>query len=101
MKSGPPPMPPGSTTVTEARSRPSDGGDPDLALAWVFPRPDGPVQLPTEGELVLGRDESANVRLAGDGVSRRHAALRRSAGELFIADLESRNGVYVNGERVT
>jgi len=96
-------MPSGSTTVTEARSHPSAGGAPDLALAWVFPRAEEPVRLLDRAEVVIGRDESADVRLSGDGVSRRHAALRREepGGGPVLVDLGSRNGVYVNGERVT
>lgn len=96
-------MPSGSTTVTEARSRPSSGDAPDLALSWVFPRPEGALRPGHGQELVLGRDDSATVRLVGDGVSRRHAALRRdpATGALMIADLESRNGVFVNGHRVS
>ena len=67
-------MPSGSTTVTEARSRPSSGDAPDLALSWVFPRPEGALEPGDGQELVLGRDDGATVRLVGDGVSRRHAA---------------------------
>jgi DNA-binding NtrC family response regulator len=96
-------MPSGSTTVTEARSRPSGGDAPDLALSWVFPRAEGSLQPGMGQELVLGRDEEASVRLIGDGVSRRHAVLRREPGTaaLVLADLESRNGIFVNGHRVT
>jgi DNA-binding NtrC family response regulator len=95
-------MPSGSTTVTEARSSPSGGDAPDLALSWVFPRAEEVVRPGGGQELVLGRDESASVRLLGDGVSRRHAALRRdpATGALVVADLESRNGVFVNGHRI-
>jgi pSer/pThr/pTyr-binding forkhead associated (FHA) protein len=35
------------------------------------------------------------------GVSRRHAMLFRMKNALYIADLESSNGTYVNGERLT
>jgi DNA-binding NtrC family response regulator len=96
-------MPSGSTTVTEARSRPSSDDTPDLALTWVFPRAEGALRPAAGSELVLGRDETASVRLVGDGVSRRHAALRRdpATGALLLVDLDSRNGVFVNGHRVS
>jgi DNA-binding NtrC family response regulator len=96
-------MPSGSTTVTEARSHPSSGDAPDLALSWVFPRAEGALRPGLGQELILGRDDSASVRLVGDGVSRQHAALRRDPATraLVIADLESRNGVFVNGHRVS
>jgi DNA-binding NtrC family response regulator len=54
-----------------------------------------------DGERVIGRDETCAVRLSGSDVSRRHASLRRAESELVISDLESRNGVRVNGRPVT
>ena len=51
---------------------------------------------------MIGRDESCAVRVGGNDVSRRHAALARSGPErtLFVRDLGSRNGVRVNGRAV-
>lgn len=53
------------------------------------------------GDFVVGR--SANCHLALDDalVSRRHAVLRASESEVVIQDLGSRNGVLVNGVRIT
>ena len=54
-----------------------------------------------KGSALIGRDEKADVRLLDNGVSRNHARLRYdSAGRLFVADLASRNGTYVNGIRI-
>jgi len=95
----------GSTTVTEIGSlRPGDGAAA-LALVWVFPLAStAPVELGSLGarELVIGRDEASDVRLQGDGVSRRHAAVRneRADGSVVIEDQGSRNGVRVNGRLV-
>ncbi len=50
--------------------------------------------------LVLGRDVELDVRLLGDAVSRRHAQIDVRAGVAAVTDLESRNGVYVDGIRV-
>jgi signal transduction histidine kinase/CheY-like chemotaxis protein len=48
--------------------------------------------------LIIGRDEPADIRLAADDVSRRHARVQRQAPGVFvIEDLESRNGTRVNG----
>jgi pSer/pThr/pTyr-binding forkhead associated (FHA) protein len=55
-----------------------------------------------EGECVLGRSAAqADIVLPGERVSRRHAVLRTVDGSLYIQDLGSRNGTYVNGRRVT
>jgi pSer/pThr/pTyr-binding forkhead associated (FHA) protein len=55
---------------------------------------------PIDDTLVLGRDETADVRLRDRTVSRRHAALRAEGETCVIQDLGSRNGTYVNSERV-
>ena len=52
-------------------------------------------------ELVLGRSRSADVRLHGDGISRKHARVHVDGVEVIFEDLGSTNGCYVNGERVT
>jgi diguanylate cyclase (GGDEF)-like protein len=50
--------------------------------------------------LILGRDESCEVRLIDDGISRRHASVRLTPnGDVSLADLGSRNGTYVGFER--
>ena len=51
----------------------------------------------------LGRDPSAAVSFTGDDarvVSMRHAELRHAADAWHLIDLGSRNGTYVNGQRV-
>ena len=53
-----------------------------------------------EGEAVIGR-EDAHVNIADPELSRRHAALHRTAHGVVIEDLGSTNGTFVNGERVT
>lgn len=59
--------------------------------------------LPNEaGQLIVGRDDQADIRLYWDEhVSGVHAELRRASGSwLVIDDGLSRNGTFVNGERV-
>src|SRR5581483_5567723 len=51
-------------------------------------------------ETVIGRAADAGIRLEDDGVSRRHARIVQRAGEVWIEDLESANGTYVNEDRV-
>jgi DNA-binding winged helix-turn-helix (wHTH) protein len=53
------------------------------------------------GDNVLGRDPSADVRIDAVGVSRRHAMVVIEAGRAELHDLSSKNGTYMNGERVT
>ena len=50
---------------------------------------------------VIGRDPSAQVVLSDQTVSRRHALIRIDADRSTIADLGSRSGTQVDGERIT
>jgi pSer/pThr/pTyr-binding forkhead associated (FHA) protein len=63
------------------------------------------VTFPTEAgsgaELSVGRVETCDVSLAHDTeVSRLHAAFTELAGGWCVRDLTSRNGTFLNGERV-
>jgi two-component system response regulator HydG len=54
-----------------------------------------------EKDATLGRDRGCEVVLAAGGVSRKHCVLERTRdGGLVLRDLGSRNGTFVNGERV-
>jgi two-component system cell cycle response regulator len=52
-------------------------------------------------ETVIGRAADASIRLDDDGVSRRHARVVQHKNEVWIEDLESANGTFVNEDRVT
>lgn len=55
-----------------------------------------------EGETKVGRDAGAGLSLsATTGASREHAVLRRQGPQVFVRDLGSTNGTYVNGTRIT
>ena len=49
----------------------------------------------------IGRIEGSSLRLASPEVSSRHAELQSRNGDLWIRDLGSKNGSYVNDLRVT
>ncbi|MCB9584637.1 MAG: GGDEF domain-containing protein [Polyangiaceae bacterium] len=54
----------------------------------------------TQAACKLGRHANADYRVDDDGISRFHAKLFSAHGANWIEDLGSRNGTYVNGERV-
>ncbi len=68
----------------------------------VVQAPNGDVREVQLGELpvVVGRDESADVRVDDKKVSRRHAAFKLMHGEAWVEDLGSVNGVKLNGKRI-
>jgi signal transduction histidine kinase/CheY-like chemotaxis protein len=52
-------------------------------------------------QLELGRGPTSPVEILDDGVSRRHAVIERCEdGRYSLRDLGSRNGTFVNGERI-
>jgi hypothetical protein len=58
--------------------------------------------LPLDGTLVrIGRNPAADIVLDDASVSRRHALVTRRGERTVILDDRSRNGVYVNGARVS
>ncbi len=54
-----------------------------------------------EKALVIGRDEACDISLQDKGASRRHAEVFSIGSMCFIRDLESRNGSFVNDNRIT
>ncbi len=52
------------------------------------------------GRLVVGSAESADVVLQGEGVSRLHAGLELKDDGVWVRDLGSRNGTYIDGIKV-
>lgn len=53
-----------------------------------------------EGEVSIGRKEGNTIRLMERNVSRRHARLIRESERIAVEDLDSYNGVRINGERI-
>src|ERR1700761_5827608 len=62
----------------------------------------GTVWALTGGPTFLGRDSSNQVEVKDVSVSRKHCSVTEvSRGFFEIADLDSHNGTFVNGSRVT
>ncbi len=89
------------TTIPHADIAPPGEKPASLAIRWIFPEEAGRVTRLTSGTIVFGRESDVDVSLAGPSVSRRHAEIRRqAAGVPMLRDLDSRNGVFLNGRRV-
>lgn len=50
--------------------------------------------------LLIGRSEDCDVRPLSEEVSRRHCAVHVGPAEVWVEDLKSRNGTFVNGSRI-
>jgi hypothetical protein len=95
---------PGATMVYKpTQPQPTEAASPvDLGiereqavLAW-----DGKRHDVTKRRVVLGRSRDADVQVDDPNVSRRHAELRQEGATYWLVDLDSTNGVEVNGKRV-
>lgn len=53
-----------------------------------------------EAEILIGRGGDCRIQLNHPSVSRHHAKLTQFQGHYFVEDLQSTNGVIVNGQRV-
>ena len=74
---------------------------PSYALRFISGKyQGGEFPLPENGEIVIGRSGELDMVLVEDMVSRRHAKITVTAGQIFIQDLGSTNGSFVNGERI-
>ena len=58
------------------------------------------IKLPTP-QCLVGRSEECHLRPQTDAISRRHCLIMTTENEVVVRDLKSRNGTFVNGERVT
>jgi EAL domain-containing protein (putative c-di-GMP-specific phosphodiesterase class I) len=49
---------------------------------------------------IVGRDDECNLKLADKRISRRHSEIRTSGDHLWIRDLRSTNGTFVNHRKI-
>jgi predicted component of type VI protein secretion system len=62
--------------------------------------PAGPAVECTRPDVLVGRHSHADIRLPLPDVSRRHCRLVCAGGTWQVVDLNSLNGIFVNGEKV-
>ena len=73
------------------RSKDINPNEPQVFLQRPFDRP----------QLTIGRDDGCEIRLDGLLISNRHARLSHTTAGVLIEDLNSTNGTYVNGQRIS
>ncbi|ACY16724.1 DUF4388 domain-containing protein [Haliangium ochraceum] len=75
---------------------------PRFALRFISGKYQGgefPIRM--NREIIIGRSSDLDMVLVEDMVSRRHAKITSSEVEVYIQDLGSTNGTFVNGEKVS
>ncbi len=89
----------GGATVTDVLME-APGPVPVRVYLVVFAK-EGPghiIDLDDGAEVSFGRTPGATIVIDDPRISRRHAVIRRAAGDVFVRDLGSRNGTKVRGE---
>jgi hypothetical protein len=98
---------PGATMIYRPKAAPAaaaavadDAPPPDVErevarLSW-----EGKDLRVTKRRVLLGRSRECDIQVEDPNVSRRHAELRQEGSSYWIVDLDSTNGIEVNGRRV-
>jgi hypothetical protein len=94
---------PGHTMIYRPRQQPTEAASvvdlgierEEAALTW-----DGERREIDRRRVVIGRSKECDIQLDDPNVSRRHAELRQEGTAYWIVDLESTNGIEVNGRRL-
>jgi hypothetical protein len=84
-----------SSVETQAASPVELGVERELAYVTV----DGERHELRKRRTVIGRSKDCDLQLGDPNVSRRHAELRQEGTSYWIVDLDSTNGIEVNGRR--
>jgi hypothetical protein len=98
-----PEVPAGATMVYKPAAQPTEAASPvDLGiqkevavLTW-----NGARHEISKRRVVIGRSKDADIRVDDPNVSRRHAEVQQEGATWWLVDLDSTNGVEVQGRRV-
>jgi len=92
----PPPAAAGATMVYKPPAPPAEVAPGPATLTL-----DGEVHRLTKSPLVIGRSKECDLQLQDPNTSRRHAEVRLEGSGYWLVDLDSTNGLQVNGRRTS
>ena len=71
-----------------------------MKLTYIQPDGTGGLLELTDQPITVGRSQDADIVVADEKVSRIHCGIRLWDGEYYLKDLKSKNGTFVNGQRI-
>jgi pSer/pThr/pTyr-binding forkhead associated (FHA) protein len=95
-----PPIDPHETCGPKLATPPDGDLPPSFAPLRLMLQPGGLCVTLTRTESIVGRHSGADIRLSLPDISRRHCRFVFTEGSWQVFDLNSLNGVFVNGERL-
>lgn len=73
-----------------------------MAKLYILRGPEKGKSFDLEEEVVtVGRGSESQIQIRDKSISRRHMEIIKKEDKYFIKDLESKNGTYVNGQRIS
>ena len=94
----------GGEPPAQGPHRPRSPSGEESSLSFIplklMVQPSGPVVELTRPDMIMGRHSEADVRLPLPDVSRRHCRFVFTNAAWQVFDLDSLNGVFVNGKRI-
>jgi two-component system cell cycle response regulator len=73
----------------------------EACLIIIRGTPQGSRFFLTQAEMIIGRDPTAEISVADQSISRKHAKVTKANGKVVLTDLGSSNGTYVNDKKVS
>ncbi len=91
------------TRILTTTPKPPPAGQRGACLVHIYPSGPNLGSRYTLGDtpLVVGRDDTCDICINDDSVSRRHACIQPTAQGYGVVDLQSTNGTFVNDNRVS
>jgi hypothetical protein len=77
------------------------GADIKASLVLVIKGKEEEIYFLTKDETTIGRLEGNDIIIPDPSVSRHHAEIKRENNNFFVLDLESTNGTWIDGKRIS